>query len=185
MTATHRLLNFAAFQVAWFATVISAAAMVPVYGLLAVAAAVILHLLMAQRKGAEALLLVSAVGMGLVFDSLLAGTGWVRYPSGAWLPGLAPYWILALWAAFATTLNVSMRWMHGRFGLAALLGGVFGPLSYLGGAKLGGMTFAQPWPALSMLAIGWALMMPGLVALAGRLDRPGAGLVAGTERARS
>jgi len=177
----HRGINFVAFQVAWFACVVSAASAVPHYGLLVAAGVVLLHLMLAQRKQAEALLLLSAVSMGLVFDSLLASTGWVRYPSGQWLPGLAPYWILALWAVFATTLNVSMRWLHGRLFLAALLGGVFGPLSYLGGARLGGMAFVQAWPALSTLAIGWALVMPALVALAVRLENVPARSATGAE----
>jgi len=170
------MVNFLAFQAAWFACVVSAAANAPVVGLLVAAVVVLLHFLLVERRAAEALLLLSAIVMGLVFDSLLAGTGWVRYPSGAWVPGLAPYWILALWAVFATTLNVSMRWLHGRHVLAAVLGGVFGPLSYLGGAKLGGMTFLHAAPALTALALGWAVMMPALAALAVRLDRGAMGL---------
>jgi len=168
------LVNFLAFQFAWFACVASAAAGIPSLGTAVCAGAVMLHLTMASRKRAESVLLSIAVCTGLLFESLLAASGWVRYMDGAWLPGLAPYWIVALWAVFATTLNVSLRWMHGRYRLAALLGAVCGPLSYLAGARLGGMTFIEPLPALIMLALGWGVIMPLLTACAGHLNgRPG------------
>lgn len=84
---------------------------------------------------------------------------------------LPPPWMIALWANFATTLNLSLAGLQTRPWLAALLGLVGGPLAYWGGAGLGAMTFVAPLPALIALALGWALLTPLLLALAATLAR--------------
>lgn len=84
---------------------------------------------------------------------------------------LPPPWMLALWANFATTLNLSLAGLQTRPWLAALLGLAGGPLAYWGGAGLGAMTFVAPLPALIALALGWALLTPLLLALATTLAR--------------
>lgn len=170
----NRVVNFLAFQLGWFGCVICAANALPLAGLAIAAGVVGWHLWQSPRPGAESALVAAAVLCGLLFDSLLVGSGWLRYPSGVWLPGAAPYWILAMWAMFATTLNVSMRWMRGRLSLAALLGGVFGPLSYQAGARLGGLEFLDEGRAMVALAAVWAIAMPVLVILARRFDGIGA-----------
>lgn len=167
------LLNFIAFQAGWFASVLGAANGVPALGPAVVVAAVALHLVLARRASSELRLLGIAALVGVAFDSLLLATGWIRYPNGGWIDGLAPYWIVTLWPLFATTLNVSMRWMHGRYLVAAVFGAVGGPLSYIAGAKLGAMTFVAEGPALAALAVGWGLAMPALTWLAARLDGVG------------
>lgn len=164
------LINFAAFQVGWFSCVLGAAAGMPWLGPLVVLAVATLHLLRVKRPRRELILMVIAMAIGLVADSLLVVSGWLSYPAGNWLPGFAPYWIIAMWALFATTLNVSMRWMRSRFVLALLMGAVGGPLSYLAGAQLGAMTLLQPVMALAALAVIWAVAMPLLTLLAARFD---------------
>lgn len=162
--------NFVAFQIGWFATVLGAAKGMYWFGPIVVLAVVALHLRQARRPGVEARLLLFALALGLVVDSLVLAGGWTRYPGGVWLPGLAPYWIITMWALFATTLNVSLRWMHQRYVVAALFGGVGGPLSYLAGAKLGAMSFVAMTPAIVALAAAWFVAMPLLVYVAARLD---------------
>ena len=87
------------------------------------------------------------------------------------IEGTAPYWIVAIWALFAITLNVSMRALRDRLWLGALLGLVGGPAAYYSGAKLGALTLVQALPALAALALGWALVTPLLLTLALRLER--------------
>lgn len=164
------LTNLAASEVGWFACVSGAANGMPWIGPLVVLALVTLHLHWSKRPGPEIRLLLSAVMIGLVADSLLVATGLVSYPSGIWIDGLAPYWILAMWAMFATTLNVSMKWLRNRVSLAIVLGAVFGPLAYLAGEKLGGITINNTVAAIAALAIIWAISMPLLVWLAIRMD---------------
>jgi hypothetical protein len=164
------LVNFVAFQLGWFACVLGAANGLPWLGPVVVAAVVALHLATARRALPELYLVFAAMLLGLVLDSVLLATGWLSYSVGLWLPGMAPYWIIAMWALFATTLNVSMGWMRGRPVLTVLMGAVGGPMSYLAGEKLGAIELTQPVLALAALALAWAVAMPLLMWLAARFD---------------
>jgi len=164
------LLNFVAFQIGWFACVLSAANGLPLLGLLVVSLVVTLHVRFSEWRSHELILVGLSIVVGLVFDSLLVISGWLQYPSGVLFPGTAPYWILAMWALFATTLNVSMSWLKGKAFLASVLGAIFGPLSYMAGQRLGAIEFVNSQSAIIALAIIWALVMPLLVTVASRLD---------------
>lgn len=166
----RKLINFVTFQAGWFACVLSAAGGRPWLGLLVVGVIVVLHLRAADQTLHELQLLLLAVGLGLVFDSLLVASGWVAYPSGMMFSGIAPYWILAMWALFATTLNLSMNWLQGSLVLASVMGAVFGPLSYLAGQRLGAIELLDLRSSMIALAVIWALVMPILVYAASRLN---------------
>ena len=163
-------LNFIGCQVAWSACVLGGANGRPLAGALVAAAVIGLHLLLARRATPEALLIVAASLIGLVRDSALIAIGLFTYPSGVLVPGLAPYWMIALWAVFATSLNLSMGFLKGRLWLAALVGGIGGPVSYLAGGRLGGLEMSDPVLALGAQAIGWAVLLPVLTHLAARWD---------------
>lgn len=162
------LINYVTFQIGWFSCVLSAANGQPMLGLLVTIALVLLHLKLAQRPMPEIRLLLACGAIGIVFDSLLLATGWISYPSGSWIPGLAPYWIIAIWLLFATTLNLSMGFLRGRHWLAALAGALGGPLSYMAGEKLGGIGLNNPEAAMIALAVGWGIIMPLISAMAVR-----------------
>jgi hypothetical protein len=164
------LLNVVAFQVGWFSCVLGAANGYPLLGPAVVLVVIMLHLLLANRPGPELVLIALAGVLGAVFDSVLVRSGWIAYPNGTIWAGTAPYWIVALWLSFATTLNRSMRWLRGRPWLAIVFGAIGGPLSYAAGARLGGLQFINESAALIALAIGWALITPLLVALGQRFD---------------
>lgn len=164
------LTNVAIFQVAWFSSVIGGAREMPWLGPVAVLVALVIHLRFARRPFEEIVLVLTCALIGAGFDSLLVAAGWVSYKSGQFSSLLAPYWIITMWALFATTLNVSMRWMRGRPKLAALFGLYGGPAAYLGGQALGGIVLVELWPALIALGIGWAIMMPALMRLSEEFD---------------
>ena len=162
------LINFIAFQIAWFACVLGGAHGWPWLGVAVTAAIIALHLYRARRPMVEvALLLVSGL-LGFGADSLLTGIGLLHFPSGQLHPHLAPYWMAALWMAFATTLNGSLRWLKPHLGLAALLGMIAGPLAYYGGAQLGGVMFSEPLAGLIGVAGVWTLALPLLLIIAAR-----------------
>lgn len=163
--------GFVLFQAAWFACVIGAARGQVTPGIVAVAAVVAIMVAWSTRPGADLRLVVLAIAIGLVWDSLLALTGVVEYASPGPLPGVAPLWILALWALLAPMLREPMRWMHGRPVLAALLGAAGGVLSYAAAQRLGACAFPDPAFAVLVLGAGWALIVPMLLAAAQRLDR--------------
>jgi hypothetical protein len=166
--------GFALFQGAWFTCVIGAARGQAAFGVAAVAAVVALLVAWSTRRSADLRLVLLAVAIGVVWDSLLARTGVVVYASPGPLPGWAPAWILALWALLAPMLREPMRWLHGRPLAAAVLGGVGGALSYAAAARLGACRFPDPLLAMAVLGAGWALIMPLLLAAAQRLDRAAA-----------
>ena len=173
--------GFVLFQAAWFACVIGAAHGQVAFGILAVVAVVAFLLAWSMRPGADLRLIVLALALGAVWDSVLARTGVIEYAAPGPLPGWAPVWILALWALFATMLREPMRWLHGRPFLAALFGGVGGALSYAAAQQLGACAFPDPGMALAVLGAGWALFVPLLLVGARRLDRvaaPGRSTVA-------
>ena len=111
-----------------------------------------------------------ALLIGMALDSLVLAGGLLRYTSGQYSAALPPHWMSAMWVLLATTLNVSMGWLRGRYWLAAVLGAVAGPLSYAAGVRLGAASFVDAPLALGGLALGWALAMPWLMALAARHD---------------
>lgn len=162
--------NAAAFQAGWFACILGAAHGRPWAGIAIAAAIVGWHAARAARPAQELKLVALAVLAGALFDSALAAPGWVEFAPEAAAPYLAPWWILALWALLATTLNVSLGWLRDRLLLAGLLGAASAPLAYWAGERLGAITLREPAAALGALALGWAAILPGLLALARRLD---------------
>jgi hypothetical protein len=175
------LLNIFLFQVGWFACVLSGATQRPWIGALIAIFIVAIHLFRAPVREPELKLVLIAVGIGAVWDSLLVWLDWLQYSSGILIPNTAPYWIVLMWGLFATILNVSLRWLRGRWliaaiagglggPLAAIAGGLGGPLAYYGGHRLGALEFGDQNAALIALALGWAVVTPILVALSERFD---------------
>ena len=160
--------NFVLFQLGWFACILGAANGWTGAGTAAVGAVVAWHLLRAPQPLEELKLVAAATGIGLVWENALMYAGLVRFVSGYAFDALAPVWILAMWALFATVLNVSLRWLKGRWLLAVLLGAVAGPASYYAGVRLGAAVLPQPVAALIALSVGWAVLTPMLLLAAQR-----------------
>ncbi|MDY0743692.1 DUF2878 domain-containing protein [Paucibacter sp. R3-3] len=159
-------LNLIAFQLAWFASILGAAHGQPNWGIAAVAVAVALQFIVSDARISDAVLLGAALAVGLVWDTAMTRTGLVEYASPGPIAGWAPGWILALWALFATILREPLRWLHGRWMLAALMGGASGAMSYWGAVRLGGGRFPDFELAMTVLAVGWAVITPALTQLA-------------------
>ena len=165
--------NVLVMQVGWFACVLGAAQGYPSFGALLALPIVGWHLGRAARALPELKLIACAVGLGALLDAAMLASGALVYPNGQWAPLLTPFWMAALWAEFATSLNVSLRWLKGRPLLAAILGAVAGPLSLMAGMRLGAAHFNDPTLALGLFAVGWAIAMPLLLRLSRRFDGVG------------
>jgi hypothetical protein len=170
MMKSTAMLNFATFQIGWFACVLGAAAGYPWAGVAVVLTIILWHLSRMARPRRELILIVAAGVTGAMWDSLLTASGWIEYPNGVLIESTAPVWIVALWMLFATTLNVSLRWLQRNPALAIAFGAIGGPLAYLGGAKLGALIFTHQPLALAALAIGWGILTPLLLQLARRYN---------------
>lgn len=169
-TRAVQLANFVVFQAAWFAAVLGAAHRIPLWGTACVVAAIAWHLGVSERPAQEARLVAAVCLIGFVVETATARQGHVSYPSGQPDPQLAPYWMVALWGLLAIALNVTMRWLKRRPGLAAVLGAIAGPASFASGVRLGGATFVDAAPALVTMACSWAVLMPTLMWLSNRFD---------------
>ena len=166
------ILNVVLFQLGWFACVLGAASGYAREGAIAAALLVALHIARAAQPKREAMLAAAAATLGFLFESALVQAGWVRFEAGMLLEGAAPYWMVALWALFATTLNESMRMLQTRPWIAALFGAVGGPLAYYAGARMGALDLVHPAALLTALALGWAVATPLLLSLARGLNVP-------------
>lgn len=170
----HLLVNLVAFQLGWLACVLGGAHGWPWLGVGVMGLVVALHLVSSGSPVRESVLMVSLGCIGALWDGLLARLGFLEFPSGMFLPWLAPVWIIALWVGFATTLNVSLSWLQGRWYWALLFGAVGGPVAYWAGMKLGGVRIPDPVAGFAVLAGGWSFLMPFASWLAYRLRGEGA-----------
>jgi hypothetical protein len=164
------VLNLVLFQAGWFACVLGAAQGLPWVGALAAIIIVAVHVVRARCPRRELALVATAAALGAGFETLLVQSGWIRFNAGTLVAGTAPYWMVALWAIFATTLNVSLRALRTRPGIAAVLGVIGGPAAYYAGARLGALELAAAANGLTAIGIGWAVLAPVLLAAARRLD---------------
>ncbi len=161
------VLNFVIFQAAWFITVYSAASGLPIYGPLFTSLWMLFHLKFFTKKyRSEISLLLFAATLGYLLDSLMVLIGAIAFPERTALGGPSPLWMVALWINLAATINFSLKWLHGRLLLAALLGAIAGPAAYYAGSVLGAI---ELFGIKSLLAISvqWLLAMPLLIWFAG------------------
>ena len=128
------------------------------------------HLWQAKQPKSELILLLIALFIGGIFDQMLLNLNLVSYQAHGWQDSLVPAWILALWAVFVTVLNVSLRWMRGRWLIAVLFGAIGGPLAYMGAAKLGAVTLNALPASYITLSLGWAILTPFLLKMSEKFD---------------
>jgi hypothetical protein len=163
--------NVVVFQVTWFAVVFGAARGAPAWSALCIFCAVAWHLGVAERPAREAMLVGIACLMGFTVETMHLLSGHVSFPASAGShERLAPYWLVGMWGLLAICLNVSMRWLRGRWWLAAVLGALAGPISFSSGVKLGAAYFVDRSPALVAIAVTWSVALPLMVWLSMRFD---------------
>lgn len=153
--ASKKILNALLFQAGWFACIlggdiIACAALILILGL---------HALVVIENQREWLVIGLITAVGLVVDNTLTLSGIFTFESASVFA--MPFWLLCIWALFAATLNHSLAWLQNRLWLAAILGAISGPSSYLAGSKLSSVVIAAPLPQ-SLLIIGlcWAALFP-------------------------
>ena len=168
------LLDFALFQAVWLVSAFGAAYGHSSPGLLATLALLAWHLASTSDHRSSAIATVLAAGAcGLAMETLLVGTGILRYSAPWPTLHLAPAWIVGLWLAFGTTLQTTHRLLAtGVLWKSFALGGILGPLSYLAGQRLGALTITGPtWGSLAAISAVWAVAYPALLAVSAYAHR--------------
>ena len=110
----RKIINFIAFQAAWFAAVLGAASGMPWLGVVAVPLALGLNLALSPDWRPELLLAFCAAGMGFAADTLLIASGSFSPIPYVFPVPFSSLWMVMLWVNLATTMNVSMAWLRGR-----------------------------------------------------------------------
>ncbi|MFY8133761.1 MAG: DUF2878 domain-containing protein [Aquimonas sp.] len=171
------LANIVCFQLVWMATVGGAAQGLWWAGPLAVALFAAWQVPLSSAPRADLKLMAIAAVAGFAIDSALVLSGLLTFSTPVPWDFAAPIWIIALWVAFALTLNHSMDSLKRRPVLAVLLGLIGGPLAYWVAAHVWNAVDLNGSTLLGLGVIGlvWALITPLLLALAERLKHaPGA-----------
>lgn len=163
------------FQAGWFACVLGAANQLPWLGVWFFAGFLIWHISQAKYAMQEIKLILAAIIIGGIYDQLMRHFGLLTYQAHGWGTALPAAWILALWAEFAMTLNVSLRWMKNlkipiNWFVATLFGAIGGPLAYIAAARLGAVTIDNLPLSYVGLCVGWAILTPLLVYLSTKFD---------------
>lgn len=152
--------NALLFQLGWFTAVLGGDSR----WLLVVVAILALHLLCAPHWREEARLLIRVLLLGTVVDTLLRQGGILAFKEPA---VLIPLWLMLLWLLLATTLRHCLAWTARPWWRASLLGALAGPMAYYAGAQLAGVTFPLGlWPAMGLIGLLWAALLPLLHRLA-------------------
>jgi hypothetical protein len=163
-------INLGLYQLGWFAIVLGMAHHRPWLGSSISITAIAIDLLLAPHAVRRSKMLVLAVIVGTLVESLNAALHVYDVTSGSWRGWASPP-IVLLWAGFSTTFERSLRWISARYGLALAVGALAGPLAFFGGERLGAITLSRnPW-LLAALATEWALALPLLVWCSDRLKR--------------
>lgn len=160
------LLNLVWFQLCWLVAVIGRDAWLGLLFLL-----LMFHLCW-PAQGKRDWPVVGCCGViGILTDGALTQLGLFSFSPAP--DFLIPFWLAGLWLAFAGTLSYGLKWLQDKPFLAALLGAIFGPLSYFAGMQLGAVAFDHNLTfTLMILALLWALLMPLFGWITARLMEP-------------
>lgn len=162
-------LNFINFQIGWFVCVLY-----PVWQ----AAGVVLVLLMlhfslvSQHRLAELKFILLGTVAGAALDLLWLRSGVLAdgvmvdgVTVDSYLSWLPPWWLIALWAIFMSTLSHSLNWISQYRWLPYLFAPIAGPFTYWSASKLGAVSLPHPISSLLVLALGWLVIFPLLLHL--------------------
>lgn len=167
------LINAALFYVAWFGCVVGSAYYLLWPALLSTGILLVWQLHPARRHPSDLRVLLAAIIMGIFADSLWIQMGLLEFTEQRPLPGFSPVWIVALWAAFALTINHCLYWLKHHPILPVLSGTIGGPMSYYAGVRLEAVEYLQStWVVSIWLAIGWTLAILALVKISRQPGTP-------------
>ncbi|MHC4375876.1 MAG: DUF2878 domain-containing protein [Planctomycetota bacterium] len=164
------LLNLLLFQAVWWTSVLGAANDRPLLGVGALLIFVAVHLALSSDRSRDLKVLAAVSLVGGLADTALAYADIYAFRTAG--PGGTPLplWMWGLWANFSLTLFGALDWLRAKPLVALVLGAVSGPLTYQGAVALGALELPRGGASLAVLAVAWALLLPGLLALATRLD---------------
>lgn len=151
--SARRIIPLVLFDIIWFLAVWGR----DTYVLINSVMVLLLFMLNRSRLLAQAKPLALFIAVGLVSELSIVLLGVISFTQTSLF---LPFWLVVLWFGFAATAFTSMDWLAGRYGLAGLLGLVFGPITYLAGVGFGA-AFIQvnELVMISTYAVTWSVLM--------------------------
>lgn len=145
------LFNLIGFNISWFGLVLLGKSFIPF-----VLFWIGLHLYFCKKPTAEFKLIISITIIGILVDSILLFSDVLLFDERL----IIPLWLITLWAAFAATITHSLTFLAHSKILQCVIGFIFAPLSYIGGASLSAVEFGySPLVTYFVLAFIWAGLM--------------------------
>ncbi len=167
-------LNFLLYEIGWFACVVGTACARPWLGSFIAFLLVLIHLGLSTNRTGQLQILIVATVIGLTVDSALLALGVFRFSNGWLVTWLPPVWMSILWMQFGTTFRYCLGWLSGRYALSSLLALLGAPAAFLGGERIGAVSFIAPrLPHLAMLGAAWAVALPVLIYSSDRIHAGG------------
>ena len=156
-----KLINAIAFNLIWFGCISYGDNFLPYVALL-----LVLHFYFIEQSKTELYLVFVIALAGIFIDSLLTSFNVLNFEffkseSQFRLPFLnLPLWLMALWFAFAATVNHSLALLKQYFWLRIFTGLIAFPLSYFAGYQLDAVQFSfSVLITLCVLSFTWVVFM--------------------------
>ena len=173
----EKFINFLCFQAGWFAVAYLGGSGQGVLGTVIMFLLASVSLAFTKSKARKFAYMLLAVVIGTVFDSLFLNGNFYSFKSSPTLPWSYPIWMSAMWYGFASTVDLSLAWLRGRWGLLVLFGFFGGPASYYAGTKFGELYFtSSSIVSLLMVGVFWAFITPLLFFIAEKMGLFGEGV---------
>lgn len=158
-------LNFIAFQILWFGCVVGGGARGELWIATLSLIPLILFVLLQPSRWLDCMLAFTATALGLSLEYLWIKLGILSF-GGSPLP---PIWMGFLWFGFALTINHSMRFFRDLPIIGPLTVGLFGPITYLAGEKLGAVEIVDYF-LLALIIPAWIFLFHFLKTLSLKVD---------------
>ena len=120
------MINLISYNITWFGLIYWGNLFIPVALLL-----LSVHLLFFIKTYKEIFFIIIVSIIGIYTDSILQHFGFFIFSQETHIP----FWLMSLWASFATTLSHSLRFLRTSIWLQ-ILAGLIAPLSYIVGYQL-------------------------------------------------
>tara|TARA_Y100001970_G_C13819870_1_gene644310 strand:+ start:176 stop:697 length:522 start_codon:yes stop_codon:yes gene_type:complete len=165
-----RIYDLIGFKICWIACAFSTTWGTPYLGPLLTLIFILLHLVIVKFNSRDIKIIILALMIGLIIDSLFFQFNLITYQGGVLAQlKLAPFWILSMWAGFSVTLLYSLDSIKNRYFISGLLGFFGGPLSYNAGVQIGSITL-NGLLAYIVLGIVWGIIIPLLFYIINQLE---------------
>jgi len=148
------IINVVLFQTCWLV-----AAFYPEYAALVITALLLLHFGITPTRRLDFKILLMGL-LGCVIDQTLISFNVINVEQST-----IPLWLVTLWLFLSVCLNHSLAWLaRFRTWQVAILGSVFGTLSYVAALNIGAFTTPLPFYQFVIIEIlVWFLLLPIMI----------------------